>query len=109
VGVELKYETKQFVRKPITGHGLKLKDTYAKVRVYELNLAPGESTGKMELGFTGVIIALTEATVSLESASTAPRITSVEPASWEWLEDPGKLKLTNVGVSSFEAVLYEFP
>jgi hypothetical protein len=109
VGVELKHESAQFVRKPIAGHGLELKDTYAKVRVYELNLAPGESTGKLEFGFTGLIIALTEASVSSETTSTASRIASFEPASWEWLDDPGHVNLTNIDHSSFEAVLYEFP
>jgi hypothetical protein len=109
MGVELKHEAKLFERQPITGHGLNLKDTYAKVRVYELNLAPGESTGKMELGFTGLIIALTEASVSSESTNTVSRIASFEPASWEWLDDPGSVNITNVGISSFEAVLYEFP
>jgi len=109
VGVELKKEATEFVRKPVVGHGLKLKDTYAKVRVYELNLAPGESTGRIESGFTGLIISLTKASVSSESENMAPTIESFEPASWEWFDEASQMGFRNVGSSPFEAVLYELP
>ena len=79
------------------------------MRVYELNLAPGESTGRIESGFTGLIISLTKASVSSESENMAPTIESFEPASWEWFDEASQMGFRNVGSSPFEAVLYELP
>ena len=109
VGVELKYEKEEFLRQPVVGRGLKLDDTYSKVRAYNLVLAPGESTGEMEAGFSGLIIALSEASVSLKTAGIKSRVASLEPASWEWLETPETITITNVGISPLEAVFYELP
>jgi hypothetical protein len=109
VGVELKLAKGQFISQPLSGLGLKLRDTFTKVRTYKLSLAPGESTGELAINFSGVIIALTESTVSQVITGSMPRVSSFEPASWQWLDKPGKITLSNLGISSFEAVLYELP
>lgn len=109
VGVELKFGEGTFLRQPLAGYGLALDDTYPKVRAYQLSLAPGESTGEMEWKSAGLVIGLTEATLSLEISDATPRIASFESASWEWFDQPGRVILSNVGASSFEAVLYELP
>lgn len=109
VGIELKQGDLPFTREPISVQGLELRETYEKVRVYDIELAPGESTGEIDMNFSGVIVALSEATVSQTLPSALSRTTSFEPASWEWYDKPGTVSLSNDGVSNFEAVLYEFP
>ena len=109
VGLELKQVQTPIVRQPISGNGLTLRETYEKIRVYDIALAPGESTGKIDMSFSGVIIALSEATVSQKFSDAEARVASFEPASWAWYEKPGEVILANNGVSHFEAVLYEFP
>lgn len=109
VGMELKQVQTPFVRQPIAGSGLKLRETYEKIRVYDIALAPGQSTGEIDMSFSGVIVALSEATVSQTFSDAKARVASFEPASWEWYEKPGKITLANNGISHFEAVLYEFP
>jgi len=109
LGVELKFDEKKFARQPVAAGGLTLKDTYSKVRVYELALAPGESTGEMDIDFSGLLIALTESSISFDYTGALSRTASLEPASWEWLEQPGKINITNVGISPFKAVFYELP
>lgn len=107
VGVELKSEAGDLPSQPVSGHGLELSDTYPKVRTYRLILGPGEKTGEMEIDSPALIIGLTEATVIQATTDTTPRTASFEPASWEWFESPGRLSLSNVGISTFEAILYE--
>ena len=109
VGVELIFEHTSLVRQALSGKGLVLKDTHNKVRVYTLELAPGENTGALAIDFSGLVIALTEASVERISDTGASQISSFEPASWTWLNAPGKVTFRNVGVSTFKAVLYEFP
>ena len=109
VGVELKYEQSEFTRPVLAGQGLQLDETYAKVRVYGLTLEAGESTGEIEIDFSGLMIAKTEASVTLSGAQRMPRTASYEPAAWEWLDAPGTSTITNVGISPLTAVLYEFP
>ncbi|MCX2983149.1 hypothetical protein EYC98_19990 [Halieaceae bacterium IMCC14734] len=108
VGVELKYEQSGFTRPVLSSQGLQLDDTYAKVRVYDLTLEPGESTAELDIDFSGLMIAKTEASVTI-SGGQQSRTGSYEPASWELLEAPGKLMITNVGISTFNAMLYEYP
>lgn len=109
LGVELKFERTEFARQPLSASGLELDATYAKARVYELNLEPGESTGKLEIDFAALMIAKTEASVTFSSTNQPTRIASLEPASWEWLDHPGIVTITNIGLSPYEAVLYELP
>jgi len=109
VGVELKFKERKFKQQPATANGLTLKDTYKNVRVYELALEPGESTGELNMNFSGLIIALTESSVSLDYADVLTRTASLEPASWEWLDRNEKINITNIGISPFKAILYELP
>ena len=109
VGVELKFEQTSLVRKPLSGGGLQLRDTHKKVRVYDLELAPGESTGELVIDFSGLIIALTEGTVERISDKGVRQVAALEPASWVLLDAPGNVTLSNVGISTFKAVIYEFP
>jgi hypothetical protein len=109
VGVELKFDQTGFTRKPLTGSGLKLRDTHKKVRVYDLELAQGERTGELTINFSGLMIALTEATVERISDKGGRQVSSLEPASWKLLDTPGKVTFGNVGVTSLKAVIYEFP
>ncbi len=109
VGVELKFDQTGFTRKPLAGRGLTLRDTHKKVRVYNLELAAGETTGALALNFSGLVIALTEATVDYASGKGPGQVYSFEPASWTLLDAPGKVTFANAGVSSLKAVIYEFP
>jgi len=74
-----------------------------------LALAPGDNVIELDINFSGLIIALTESSVSLDYDAVISRTASFEPASWEWLDKPGKIKISNVGVSAFKALLYELP
>ncbi len=109
VGVELKYEDTIGTRDSISANGLNTHDTYDNVRAYLLELAPGESTGKMTMEFEGLIIALTEATIALASDAGTPRVSSLEPASWILLGSSGEVSISNIGISPLRAVVYEFP
>ncbi len=109
MGVELKHEAAAFKRNAIVAKGLSLANTYSKVRVYKLKLAPGEGSGKIGPGFAGLMIALSEATATVRSANASQRIASFEPASWQWLDESDDLSITNIGLSTYEAVLYELP
>ncbi len=109
VGVELKFEETSLARKPLSGEGLELRDTHKKVRVYDLELAPGENTGELAVDFSGLVIALTEATVESISDKGLRQVSAFEPASWAWLNAPGKVTLSNAGASIFKAVVYELP
>ena len=109
VGVELKFEETSLARKPLSGEGLKLRDTYKKIRVYDLELAPGENTGELAVDFSALVIALTEATVESISDKGVRQVSALEPASWAWLNAPGKVTLSNAGTSILKAVIYELP
>jgi len=109
IGVELKLDEKKFTKQPINAQSFKLKEVYPKVRVYQLSLAPGESTGDIEADFPGLLIALTESSISIDYAGKLKRTASLEPASWEWFEQPGTTNITNVGITTFNAIFYELP
>jgi len=109
VGVEIKIPEQKFENPALASPGLILKETYKNVRVYELALAPGGNVIELDINFSGLIIALTESSVSLDYDAVISRTASFEPASWEWLDKPGKIKISNVGASAFKALLYELP
>ena len=109
LGVEFKNPVQAFTRLPLAGQGLTLTETYPRVRVYELNLAAGASTGVLDIQFFGLMIAMTEASLSLDAGPGAVRVVSVEPASWQLLHKPGAVKISNIGDSTLKALIYELP
>ncbi|GAA0687821.1 hypothetical protein GCM10009104_12510 [Marinobacterium maritimum] len=77
------------------------------IRCYQIDLPPGQSTGPMDYQFSGLLVSLAEATLSIEDDGVS-RIVSMSPGAFIWHDGPGRRVLRNVGSTRFRAVLGEW-
>jgi hypothetical protein len=86
--------------------------TYIRhMRVFELTLAPGQSTADYTLDHDGAIVALTDATLRLERAGAAPRAPeTIAPGRvdlGQFTGEPVTQRLENAGTTPLRAIVVE--
>ncbi|MPY92192.1 MAG: hypothetical protein GEV08_03735 [Acidimicrobiia bacterium] len=88
------------------GHALTLERE--PLRVYELALGPGASTGDIEYRFSSLTVMLTIATLLVRHADGAARTMVHAPGDVVWLPGPAQLSITNVGEEPCRAFVGEW-
>jgi len=76
----------------------------AVVHIERLVLEPGQTTGSYTLPKSGLLIAVTGGTLTVESPGLPAARVSMRPGDFDWHTGPLTHGLTNVGTSRFEAV-----
>jgi hypothetical protein len=74
------------------------------VHVERLILEPGQSTGKYTLPKSGILIAVHDGTVSVETPGLPPAKISLKAGDFDWHTGPLTHTITNTGPARFEAV-----
>jgi hypothetical protein len=89
-----------------SGHRVTLERD--RLRVYELSLGPGESTGTVEYRFSSLTVFLTIATVLTRSPGGVEQIGVHAPGDVIWMPGPVTFSLTNVGDDPCRAAVGEW-
>jgi hypothetical protein len=108
IGAEIKASPVVTSADPLDALGHRLTLERDRLRVYELALEPGESTGEIEYRFSGLTVFLTIATVLVREGDGAERTLVQAPADVVWRRDPTRLQLTNVGEAPWRAFVGEW-
>ncbi|NEO74878.1 hypothetical protein [Moorena sp. SIO4G3] len=75
-----------------------------EMRVYRLNLQPGESTELLTHNFPFLTVAISPGTVEVETPQGKSQPKEFKPGEICWHTDPSKYILKNIGSTSFEKV-----
>ncbi|CAB1113091.1 unnamed protein product [Ectocarpus sp. CCAP 1310/34] len=78
-------------------------------RVYDFRLEPGESTGPHTLGFSGVVLCLSDGGGSLEADGgvfAGGELSKV--GGWKWIDGPVSANARNAGGSVYQAFVVEW-
>ena len=95
IGVELYQVDKTIAREPLSAPGLTLGQTAPQIRIYNVILEPGQTTGPLNTRFPHLLIAITDG--------------ALKAGDFIWSKEAKELTLTNDGAATFKAVLYELP
>ena len=79
-----------------------------RLRFYQVHLEPGESTGELTYGFSGLTVSLSDANVEYAEPNGSRRVVSFAPGSHVWHDGPLTQTLTNKGETAFVAILGEW-
>jgi hypothetical protein len=79
-----------------------------RLRAYEINLDPGESTGQVEYGFSGLTVALSQSSLILRDRGGLERTVAMAPGDLVWHQGPASTSITNVSTSPYRAILGEW-
>lgn len=107
IGAEIKASPPVTAADPIDAPGYRLSLERDRLRAYLVELGPQDSTGEVDLGFSGLTVFLTTATLLLRCdgrESTA----IFAPGDVVWRPGPVALSLTNVGEEPLRAALGEW-
>jgi len=94
----------------VASHHSKLEPLYPseRLRFYKITLEPGEGTGEIHYGFSGLTVSLSDANIEFADATGSRRVISFAPGSHLWHDGPITQTLTNKGHTAFVAVLGEW-
>ncbi|TPW29709.1 hypothetical protein FJU08_12905 [Martelella alba] len=79
-----------------------------RLRFYRIALQPGETTGEITYGFSGLTVSISDASVAVAEPGGSSRVLSFSPGSHVWHDGPVTQMLTNVGETEFVAILGEW-
>lgn len=79
-----------------------------RVRVYELALEPGASTGAIEYGFAAYTVVLSVATVAVAQTGCGARSTVHAPGDVWWQPEGFRGSITNIGEEPLRALVAEW-
>ncbi|GGO88870.1 hypothetical protein GCM10011348_45310 [Marinobacterium nitratireducens] len=79
-----------------------------RLRLYMIKLEPGETTGPVTYGFSGLTVSISDANVEFADATGVRRVISFAPGAHIWHDGPLTQTLTNRGETAFVAVLGEW-
>lgn len=108
IGAEIKASPVVTSAQPLVAAGHALVLERDPLRVYDLTLEPGSSTGAIEYGFSSLTVFLTTATLLVRSADGTERTTVSAPGDVVWLPGPAQLTITNVGEEACRAAVGEW-
>lgn len=80
----------------------------SRLRLYLIDLEPGQSTGGIRYGFSGLTVCVSEANLEIVDAAGASRTVAFEAGDHVWHEGQLELRITNVGPKDYRAVLGEW-
>lgn len=107
IGAELRESPPAKAPRALEARAYKLKYEDPRVRVYRLDLAPGETTGAVEYDFSGLFVAVSSTRLALREG---PRswTRQVDAGDSHWQQGPMQAELTNTGADAFRAYLAEW-
>jgi hypothetical protein len=108
IGAEIKASPPVTSARPLDAPGHTLTLERDALRLYELALEPGQTTGEVDYGFSSLTVFLTVATLAVRDASGVERTSVHAPADVVWLPGPARLSITNVGEEPLRAVVGEW-
>ena len=108
IGAEIKASPPVTSPGPLDAPGHELVLERDRLRVYELALDPGESTGEIEYAFSSLSVFLTVATLQIRHADGAERTLVQAPADVAWSPGPLRFEVTNVGEEPWRALVGEW-
>ncbi len=108
IGAEIKAAPAVTTAAPLSAAGHALTLERDRLRVYELALEPGQSTGDIVYGFSGLTVLLTVATWLVRHADGSERTVILAPGDVLWQPGPLGLSITNIGEEPCRAALGEW-
>jgi hypothetical protein len=108
IGAEIKASPAVTSTEPLDAPGHVLTLERDRLRVYELSLDPGASTGAIEYPFASLTVFLTVATLASRTSAGADRTAVHAPGDVIWSPGPAAFSLTNVGEQPCRAVIGEW-
>lgn len=79
-----------------------------RLRLYMIKLEPGETTGPVTYGFSGLTVSISDANIEFGDQGGVRRVISFSPGSHIWHDGPITQTLTNRGETAFVAILGEW-
>lgn len=107
IGAEVKASPAVVASAPVEAPGLSVTLERDRLRVYELALGPGASTGEVACDFSSLTVLLTIATLRLV-VDGVERVQVFAPADVLWQPGPVRVSFTNVGEEPCRAFVGEW-
>ena len=79
-----------------------------RLRAYLLELEPGQGTGSVTYGFSGLSVALGDGNLQFRGADGGARLFACAPGDLAWHDGPASFELTNLGQETFRAYVAEW-
>ncbi len=108
IGAEIKATPPAVTADPLDAPGYELHLERDRLRAYDLRLEPGESTGPITYGFSGLFVMFTVCTLRVEPAEGPPHTNIHAPGDVIWQDGPFEWTITNVGEAPCHAALGEW-
>lgn len=108
IGAEIKGRPPVTSDQPLVAPGHTLSLERDQLRAYELELAPGQSTGEIEYRFASLTVFLTSATLAVRRADGSEVTAIHAPGDVIWRPGPSALSITNVGEVPLRAAVGEW-
>lgn len=108
IGAEIKASPPVTSAEALEAAGHELTLERERLRVYELSLSPGDTTGDVEYRFSSLTVLLTIATLAVRHPDGAERTLVHAPADVVWQPGPIRLSIANVGEEPCRALVGEW-
>ncbi len=79
-----------------------------RLRLYLVELEPGQSTGLIRYAFSGLTVCVSEANLEITDRGGAARTVGLEAGDHVWHDGPAELEIRNAGPKPYRAVLGEW-
>ncbi|GGO87187.1 hypothetical protein GCM10011348_39790 [Marinobacterium nitratireducens] len=111
IGAEVKKLPETVAEAPLEAPFHSLLDNLSgakRLRLYMIKLEPGETTGPVTYGFSGLTVSISDANVEYAEPGGSRRVISFSPGSHIWHDGPITQTLTNKGQTALVAILGEW-
>lgn len=108
IGVEVKASPPLVSKDPLALPHHELVWELERLRSYKLALGPGESAGEIEYPFSGITIALSQASLLVRDRGGSERTITCGAGDVVWHKGPLAQTIANVGESAYEAIVAEW-
>ena len=108
IGAEVRRSPDLTAGAPLEAPGHSLHWERPRLRAYLLELEPGQSTGEVSYGFSGLGVALVDGNLKLSVADSGASLFACAPGDLVWHDGPARFELTNLGGESFRAYVAEW-
>ena len=108
IGAEIKASPPATSAEPLVAPGHTLALDRPQLRVYDLALDPGSTTGEFEYHFASLTVMLSVATLAIRHADGSESTVIYAPGDVVWRQGPVKLSFTNVGEEPCRAAVGEW-